>query len=124
MPSSRRSLAAAGLGTLAAPRLARAQAAADPWPSRPLRLVVPFAAAGSTDALGRFLAERLARALGQPVVVENRPGMAGTIGVEAVARGAPHGTAFVLITTNHAINESLQPRRGTTCSGTSRRSPR
>lgn len=112
MPPSRRSLALAGLAALAAPRLAQAQGSAEAWPSRPVRLVVPFAAAGSTDALGRFMAERLTRVLGQPVVVENRPGMAGTIGVEAVARGAPDGTVFVLITTNHAINESLQPRRG------------
>lgn len=107
---SRRRLATGGLALLAAPRLARAQS--EPWPSRPVRLVVPFAAAGSTDALGRFLAERLTRAVGQPVVVENRPGMAGSIGVETVARSAPDGTTFVLVTTNQAINETLQPRRG------------
>jgi tripartite-type tricarboxylate transporter receptor subunit TctC len=84
-----------------------------PWPpGRPIRIVVPFAAAGSSDAVGRFLAERLQRNLGRPVVVENRPGMAGSIGVEHVARSAPDGTSFVIVTTNQAINETLQPRRG------------
>jgi tripartite-type tricarboxylate transporter receptor subunit TctC len=107
----RRAVLAAAAAPLAAPRPLRAQDAAWP-PGRPIRLVVPFAAAGSSDALGRFLAERLARNLGQPVVVENRPGMAGSIGVEHVARSAPDGTSFVIVTTNQAINETLQPRRG------------
>ncbi len=95
---------------LALPGLARAQPA---WPpGRPIRIVVPFAAAGSSDVLGRYLAERLQRDLGQPVVVENRAGAGGTVGAAAVSQAAPDGTTFLIITTNHAINETLQPRRG------------
>ena len=77
----------ATLATLALPALAHAQG----WPSRPLRLIVPFAAGGSADASGRMLAEPLGAALGQPVVVENRPGGGATIGALAVARAAPDG---------------------------------
>ena len=113
MDPSRRATLAAVTGLFAAPRLARAQAAAWP-PGRPIRLVVPFAAAGSSDVLGRYLAERLQRHLAQPVVVENRPGAGGTVGAAEVARAAPDGTTFLIITTNHAINETLQPRRGYT----------
>jgi tripartite-type tricarboxylate transporter receptor subunit TctC len=113
MRIARRTLALGGLAggaALAAPRRAGAQGT-EAWPSRPVRIVVPFAAAGSSDAVGRFLAERLSRALGQPVVVENRPGLAGTIGVDHVAKGAPDGHTFVIITANQTINETLQPRR-------------
>lgn len=106
--SRRAALVAAA--SLAAPRLAGADAA---WPpGRPIRLVVPFAAAGSSDVLGRYLAERLTRDLGQTVVVENRAGAGGTVGAAEVARAAADGTSFLIITTNHAINEALQPRRG------------
>ncbi|MBU8544593.1 MULTISPECIES: Bug family tripartite tricarboxylate transporter substrate binding protein [Roseomonadaceae] len=73
--------------SLAVPSLARAQA----FPSRPLRLIVPYAAGGSADASARQLAEAMAGPLGQPVVVENRPGGAATIGAQAVARAAPDG---------------------------------
>jgi tripartite-type tricarboxylate transporter receptor subunit TctC len=110
MRLSRRTILAS-LPMLGAPPLARAQEAAWP-PGRPIRLVVPFAAAGSSDVLGRYLAERLQRELGQPVVVENRAGAGGTLGAAAVAQAAPDGTTFLIITTNHAINETLQPKRG------------
>jgi tripartite-type tricarboxylate transporter receptor subunit TctC len=96
-------------GALAAPVPLRSQGV--DWPTRPVRIVVPFAAAGSSDAVGRFLADRLSPALGQPFIVENRPGLAGTIGVDHVAKSAPDGHTFVLITTNQTINETLQPRR-------------
>jgi tripartite-type tricarboxylate transporter receptor subunit TctC len=72
---------------LAAPAVARAQA----WPDRPLRFIVPFPPGGSTDVLSRVLAEALAARLGQPVVIENRPGAAGNVGVEAIARARPDG---------------------------------
>lgn len=78
---------------LLAPGLASAQG----WtPTRPLRLVVPFAAGGSTDVAARILAEGMAAALGQPVVVENRTGSAGFIGAENVARSAPDGTSLLM----------------------------
>jgi len=62
--------------------------AADAWPNRPLRIVVPFAPGGTTDLLGRMVAEGLTRALGQPVIVENRAGAGGNLGATEVARGA------------------------------------
>jgi tripartite-type tricarboxylate transporter receptor subunit TctC len=95
-----------GLVTLASPALAQ-----EAWPRRPLRLVVPYSPGGMTDTVARLLAERLGRVLGQPVVVENRPGLAGTIGVDVVAKSPPDGHTLVVGTTNPTINETLQPRR-------------
>ena len=84
MHASRRGLIAAALA-LPLPALAQS------FPSRPLRLICPFAAGGSADASARMLAEPLSSALGQPVVVENRPGGGATIGAQAVARATPDG---------------------------------
>ncbi|NGM23083.1 tripartite tricarboxylate transporter substrate binding protein [Roseomonas stagni] len=90
MPS-RRALLATALATAAIP--ARAQ---DAWPSRPLRIIAPFAPGGSADTLGRLVAQELQTSLGQPVVVENRPGAGGVLGSLAVARSAPDGYTFVI----------------------------
>ena len=70
--------------------------AADPWPMRPVRLVVPFSAAGTADLLARLVAERIGASLGQPFVIENRPGAGGIIGQEQVARAAPDGYTLVI----------------------------
>ena len=94
MNATRRALLATAL---AAPATARAQGA---WsPTRPIRFVVPFPAGGATDVVARVLAERLQEALGQPVVVENRTGAGGNIGVENVVRSPADGTTLLMGTT-------------------------
>jgi tripartite-type tricarboxylate transporter receptor subunit TctC len=70
--------------------------AQDNYPSRPIRLVVPVAAGGGTDMIGRVLAEHLSTKLGQPVTVENRPGAGSLIGIESVAKSAPDGYTLIL----------------------------
>ena len=71
-------------------------AAAQPWPGRPLRLIVPYPPGGVTDLVARVLAERLAAQLGQPVVVDNKAGASGTIGMDALAKAPPDGYTLAL----------------------------
>ncbi|MEO3474956.1 tripartite tricarboxylate transporter substrate binding protein [Roseomonas sp. CAU 1739] len=94
MSFQRRLLATATLGILAAPRIARSQA----FPGRPLRLVVPFPPGGASDIIGRQLAASMSETLGQPVIVDNRPGANTAIGAETVARAAPDGLTMLLVT--------------------------
>lgn len=95
------------IGVIAA---ALAPAAAQTYPSKPVRLVVPFAPGGSTDVLGRILAQRLTRGLGQNVIVENRAGGGTNIGAELVARAAPDGYTLLMTSTTQAINVTLYPK--------------
>lgn len=102
----RRRLALAALPLLARPALAQG----DAWPSRPIRLIVPFAPGGTTDVVGRLVAERLGARLGQPVVVENRAGAGATIGAQAVARAEPDGHALLVSSsTSHGVSPALYP---------------
>jgi tripartite-type tricarboxylate transporter receptor subunit TctC len=89
----RRTLLAVVGGALATPALAQA-----PWPSRPIRLVVPFGAGGSTDIIGRLMADEMSRFLGQTMVVENRGGAGATLGTGLVAQSAPDGYTLLLST--------------------------
>jgi tripartite-type tricarboxylate transporter receptor subunit TctC len=82
-------------------------AAAQAWPTRAIRIVVPFAAGGSADVYARFLAQRLPDLLGQPVVVENRPGAGAVIGTELVAKAPPDGYTLLLMSNTHTVNETL-----------------
>jgi tripartite-type tricarboxylate transporter receptor subunit TctC len=95
---------------LAAILLAASSAAAmaQDWPTRPLRIVVPFPAGGSADTQTRVIADELSKALGQPVVIENKPGAGGNIGASEAARSQPDGyTLFMATTGTHASNVSL-----------------
>lgn len=93
------------LAPLATPALAQ-----DSWPSRPVRIVVPFGLGGSADIAARFLAERLTGPLGHPVVVENRPGAGAVIGTDLVAK-ATDGHTLLLMSNTHTANETLLPNR-------------
>lgn len=80
---------------------------AQTWPTRPIRLVVPFAAGGTTSILGRAMADKLAPLLGQPVVVDNRPGAGGNVGMDAVAKSEPDGYTLLMGPIGLAINPAL-----------------
>lgn len=82
-------------------------ALAQEYPSRPVRLIVPFAAGGPADVYGRAVAQRLQDVLKQSFVVENRPGAGSLIGTEAVAKSAPDGYTLLLMSNTHTVNESL-----------------
>jgi tripartite-type tricarboxylate transporter receptor subunit TctC len=83
-------------------------AAAQAWPSKPIKWIVPFAPGGTTDILARTIGEKLALALGQPVVIENRPGARGGVGAELTAKSPPDGYTIIGGTiSTHAINASL-----------------
>jgi tripartite-type tricarboxylate transporter receptor subunit TctC len=86
-------------------------AAADDYPSRPVKIVVPFAAGGPADVYARFLAQRLQEAMGQPFVIENRPGGGSVVGTEVVAKSAPDGYTLLLMSNTHTVNESLMPNK-------------
>ncbi|MEO3470915.1 tripartite tricarboxylate transporter substrate binding protein [Roseomonas sp. CAU 1739] len=103
----RRSLPALSAALLTTPALAQ-----QPWPTRPVRIVVPFAAGGSTDVSTRLLAPRMQQALGQPVVIENRGGAGGTLGSDAVAKAAPDGSTFLMGTiSTHVLAVGLYGAR-------------
>ncbi len=96
-----RRAAAAVAASLALPALAQA------WPARPLRIVVPFGPGGPTDVVARILANGLSTSLGQPVVIENRGGAGGNIGVALAARAAPDGYTLLVTSTGFVINAGL-----------------
>lgn len=81
--------------------------APDAWPTKPVRLILPFPPGGGTDILGRVIAERLTARLGQPVVAENRGGAGGNVGAEVAAKSAPDGYTIVLVAPSLAISPSL-----------------
>lgn len=105
MTSSRAFLGALALAILAAP--AFVQAIAEPYPSKPVRIIVPNASSGLADITTRIVAAKLADSLGQQVIVENRPGAGGTIGTAAAVRAAPDGYTLLAVFDSHATNPHL-----------------
>jgi tripartite-type tricarboxylate transporter receptor subunit TctC len=85
--------------------------AADDYPSRPVKIVVPFAAGGPADVYARYLAQRLQESMGQPFVIEDRPGGGSVVGTEVVAKSAPDGYTLLLMSNTHTVNESLMPNK-------------
>jgi len=97
-------LAAAAIGTLAAPGLASAQA----YPTRPIQVIVPFAGGSASDVVMRILLDRMAKSIGQPFVVDNRPGAGGNIGTSAATKATPDGYTLVMGSTGPmAANRTL-----------------
>jgi tripartite-type tricarboxylate transporter receptor subunit TctC len=84
-------------------------ALAQEYPARPVKIIVPFAAGGPADIYARFLAQRLEAALGQPFIVDDRPGAGSVIGTDAAAKSAPDGYTLLLMSNTHTVNESLVP---------------
>ena len=104
---SRRRLLITAAAVAFAPLPALAQSA---WPNKPVRIVVPFAPAGTTDILARALAPELSRAFGQPFVIENKPGAGGNVGADLVAKSSDGHTLLMGTVGTHAINPALYAR--------------
>jgi tripartite-type tricarboxylate transporter receptor subunit TctC len=100
--------AAAAAACLVAPAVL-AQAT---YPSKPIRMIVPFTPGSATDVMGRLVGERLTAAWGQPVIVENKPGAGGTIGIRETARAEPDGYTVVVVSSGHAVNHVLYKELG------------
>ena len=95
--------------SIAATTMVPAAHAADTYPNRPIRLIVPYPPAGGTDIVRRVLGEKLSASLGQPIVVDNRGGAGGVLGTEIVAKAVPDGYTLLLVpTTTLSIRASTQ----------------
>jgi tripartite-type tricarboxylate transporter receptor subunit TctC len=99
------------LSALAGLMLLAGAAAAQTWPTRPVKIIVPFAAGGPADNYARFLAQRLQEVFGQSFVVDDRPGGGSVIGTDAAAKAAPDGYTLLLMSNTHTVNETLLPNK-------------
>jgi tripartite-type tricarboxylate transporter receptor subunit TctC len=86
-------------------------AVAQDYPSKPVRIIVPFAAGGPADVYARFIAQRLQESMGQTFIVDDRPGAGSIIGTDAVAKSPPDGYTLLLMSNTHTVNESLIPTK-------------
>jgi tripartite-type tricarboxylate transporter receptor subunit TctC len=96
--------AIAAFGAIAAGPFARAQTA---WPDHPVRFIVPYPPGGGTDVIARIVQERFQNALGQPIIIENRGGAAGSLGTDVVAKSAPDGYTVLFTLSSHTINPAI-----------------
>src|SRR5712672_3574154 len=85
-------------------------ALAQNWPSRPIRMIVPYTPGGYTDLMARLVGQKISEALGQPIIFENKPGANAIIGTDVVAKAAPDGYTFGTVIAAHAVNASLNPK--------------
>ncbi|MBE7941577.1 MULTISPECIES: tripartite tricarboxylate transporter substrate binding protein [Ramlibacter] len=108
MARRRTLLRAAASGLALSGLAARAQAA---WPSRPVRIVVPFAAGGPADVYARAVGQKLQEMLGQPFVIEDRPGAGSVVGTDYAAKSPPDGYTLLLMSNAHTVNETLIPNK-------------
>ncbi|MGQ0522564.1 MAG: Bug family tripartite tricarboxylate transporter substrate binding protein [Betaproteobacteria bacterium] len=102
------SIAAAGV---LASAVGPSTVAAQPYPAKPIRVIVPFGAGGPADIYARYLGQQIQGSLGQPFVVENRPGAGSIIGTDLVAKSAPDGYTLLVMSNTHTVNESLIPKK-------------
>jgi tripartite-type tricarboxylate transporter receptor subunit TctC len=109
-PATRSLVLSCNLAALAAGGMAAAQPVADKYPDRPIRIIVPFAAGGSTDILARSIGQRFTEAWGQPVIVDTRPGASAMIGTAAAAKSDPDGYTLIIVVSTHTTNPALNAR--------------
>ncbi|MDR3018397.1 MAG: tripartite tricarboxylate transporter substrate binding protein [Delftia acidovorans] len=110
MPSTSRRGFMQSTAAAAATSLVPSAWAQSPWPSKPIRIIVPYTAGGFTDQMARLLQVGLQKALGQPVIVENKPGANSIIGVDQIAKAAPDGHTFGVVIAAYAANTTLYPK--------------
>ncbi|MFM9981802.1 MAG: tripartite tricarboxylate transporter substrate-binding protein, partial [Burkholderiales bacterium] len=90
--------------------IASAEAFAQAWPARPIRIIVPFPPGATMESVVRLLVPDLTKALGQPIIVENKPGAGTVVGVDATAKAAPDGYTFGSVANSFTVNATLVPR--------------
>jgi tripartite-type tricarboxylate transporter receptor subunit TctC len=101
---------ARAIGAVALLLAGAGSAQAQNWPNKPIRMVVPYTPGGYTDLMARLVSEKMATALGQTIVIENKPGANAVIGTDTVAKAAPDGYTFGTVIAAHSVNPSLNPK--------------